>query len=455
MLKSLLKTFNRAGIEYCILHGYEGYPEDVPSDVDCIMSREMVPEHLVRFLQANRHDVGGTIVQWLQHEATAHYFVLVSNDRSAQPRFLKLDVSSDYRRNGRIFYSSNEILETRRWHRQFWVPTCAVEFGYYLVKKIAKGTLTEAHGDRLSELFKQTPADCEREITRFWGTKNGKIIIAAAASGNWESVQSNIGALRTALLKMTIVRYPVTSGSYWISEMVRKARRWWKPTGIHVVFLGADGSGKSTVLEALRETVAPAFRQTSARHLSPALFRRRSRAGTVTDPHGQTPRSFMASTLKAFYWLFDYTVGYHLKVRPELVRSTMVLFDRYLVDALVDPRRYRYGGPRWLLDLIWKLVPKPDLVILLDAPAEVLQSRKQEVPFHETARQREAYRALVDEMPNGYVVDASQPLNQVVADTSNIVIDFLITRTALRLGLSTIDESLRAADTTDQPPVGA
>jgi thymidylate kinase len=202
-----------------------------------------------------------------------------------------------------------------------------------------------------------------------------------------------------------------------------------------VVLLGADGAGKSTVLEAVRESVAPAFRLTRACHLSPALFRRRSQAGPVTDPHGQPPRSFIGSIVKAGYWLFDYTVGYHFIVRPALVRSSLVLFDRYLVDALVDSRRYRYGGPRSLLRLIWKLVPKPDLVILLDAPAEVLQARKQEVPFVESMRQREAYREIVERMPNGHIVDAAQPLNKVVADTNNIIIDFLAARTARRLGL--------------------
>jgi thymidylate kinase len=437
MLESLLETFNTTGLQYCILHGYKGYPENVPSDVDCIMRDDMVPHGLVRLLRANGFRVGGSIVQWLQHEATAHYFVLASKGQDEPPSFLKLDVSSDYRRNGRVFYSGHDILETRRWYRQFWVPMPAVEFGYYLVKKIAKGMLTEVHSERLSELFKQDPTGCEREITRFWGAASSQIIIAAAAGGNWEPVRSSIWPLRAELLKRTIVRYPVKTGSYWISEIGRKARRWWRPTGLHVVLLGADGSGKSTILEAVRESVAPAFRRTSTHHLSPALFRRRSQGGPVTDPHGQAPRSFAMSTIKAFYWLFDYTIGYHLKVRPELVRSTLVLFDRYLVDALVDPQRYRYGGSGSLLRVVWKLVPKPDLVILLDAPPEVIQSRKQEVVFQETARQCAAYRALVERMPNGHIVDAAQPLDKVVADVSNILIEFLAARTARRLGLET------------------
>ena len=104
-----------------------------------------------------------------------------------------------------------------------------------------------------------------------------------------------------------------------------------------------------------------------------------ARPPRVTAPHSRPPRSLVGSLAKAVYWVLDYTLGYYLKIRPALVRSTLVLFDRYLVDALIDPRRYRYGGPRWVLHLVWSLIPKPDLVILLDAPPEVLRARKQEV----------------------------------------------------------------------------
>jgi thymidylate kinase len=133
--------------------------------------------------------------------------------------------------------------------------------------------------------------------------------------------------------------------------------------------------------------------------------------------------------------LLDYTLGYHATVRPQLVRSTLVLFDRYLLDVLVDPIRYRYGGPRLLIRALWALVPKPDLVILLDAPAEVLQARKLEVTPEETIRQREAYRKLVGSLRNGHLVDAARPVEEVAAQVDAIVLDYLSRRTARRLGM--------------------
>jgi thymidylate kinase len=162
-------------------------------------------------------------------------------------------------------------------------------------------------------------------------------------------------------------------------------------------------------------------------------------AGPLTPPsapHSRPPRSLLGSLAKTMFWLLDYTLGYYVTIRPELVRSTLVLFDRYLLDVLVDPRRYRYGGPPWLVRALWRVVPKPDLVILLDAPAEILQGRKLEVAPEEAARQREAYRDLVRGLSNGHLVDAARPVEEVAAQVDAIVLDFLNRRTARRLGIS-------------------
>jgi thymidylate kinase len=144
----------------------------------------------------------------------------------------------------------------------------------------------------------------------------------------------------------------------------------------------------------------------------------------------------MGSLAKLVYWAVDYIAGYHLAIRPALTRSTLVLFDRYLVDALIDPRRYRYGGPRWALQALWWAIPKPDLVVLLDAPTQVLQRRKQEVQSEEMERQRQAYRALVEKLPNGHTADAAQSLDHVIRAVERLVLNFMAARTANRLGTS-------------------
>jgi thymidylate kinase len=80
--------------------------------------------------------------------------------------------------------------------------------------------------------------------------------------------------------------------------------------------------------------------------------------------------------------------------------------------------------------VIWRLVPKPDLVILLDAAPEVLQARKRELPLDEMVRQRAAYLSLLRTMTYGHVVDVDRPLKLVVADVNDIILRHLNTRIA-------------------------
>lgn len=198
--------------------------------------------------------------------------------------------------------------------------------------------------------------------------------------------------------------------------------------------MGPDGSGKSSVIDGVQRRLESDGRTIHYIHLRPRLGRNTDQnAAPVTNPHAKAPYGQVLSTLKIFYLLADYCGGYILKVRPLLKRSEIVIFDRYYHDLLVDPKRYRYGGPMWLARLVGRLVPKPDLWILLDAPAEVLQSRKQEVPFEETARQRQAYLDLVKGFKNSVVIDASQPLDDVVADTNRAILEFMAKRTEKRL----------------------
>jgi thymidylate kinase len=75
-------------------------------------------------------------------------------------------------------------------------------------------------------------------------------------------------------------------------------------------------------------------------------------------------------------------------------------------------------------------------VILLDVPPDVLQSRKQEVPFDETVRQREAYRALIGDMRNGRIVDANRPPEHVADAVRQVITQFMNGRTVRRFGQS-------------------
>jgi len=148
----------------------------------------------------------------------------------------------------------------------------------------------------------------------------------------------------------------------------------------------------------------------------------------VVDPHGKPPRSSLLSVVKIVVWLLEEWFAYLFQEKKE----ALLLCDRYFHDLLIDPWRYRYGGPRRAANLAGKLMPQPRLWILLDAPAELLQARKQEVPAEETARQCAVYRAFIQRQKRYAIVDAAQSLEQVIADVERAIAGAILQKNTYR-----------------------
>jgi thymidylate kinase len=193
-----------------------------------------------------------------------------------------------------------------------------------------------------------------------------------------------------------------------------------------ITLLGVDGSGKSTVLAELEQALAAtACSGLFVLHRRPQLVYRTATASSEgsIEHYGKAPHGRFRSAVKlAAMWL-DWLVGYFVLIRRRRAQGILVVADRHsLLDILVDPLRYRYGGsPRWVETAVC-LLPMPDVIVLLDAPTAVLQSRKQELSPTQAAYLRQNYLKLVRAHPPAYVVDASQPLAQVVADVQRIVL---------------------------------
>ena len=436
MFRALVEVFEEAGVPYCILAGYDHMPEDIGSDIDFMIEPDW-NTYLPEILQEVAARSDAHMVQCIQHETTAAYFALARLDNGVIS-YLHPDSSTDYRRSGRLWLRAGPMLEERRRHPNgFWIPSSADAFAYYLIKKIDKQSLSEVQGAELSQRFTEDPAGCERALRRMFFASSARAIVMAARANNWHSIVMSLPRLLEELQRRASTERVGDRLRHWWADKRRLAERITEPTGLSIAFLGADGSGKSTLIERVSTELRESFRQVRYRHLRPGLLTARgsANAGPVLDPHGKPARGTPGSLLKLLHFWADYVVGGVLWLYPMRVRSTLVIFDRYYHDLLADPLRYRYGAPlgpaRWL----GRMVPYPDLSFVLDVPADVLQSRKQEVPLAESERQRHAYIATAAGLPGARVIDASRPVEEVVERILEQVIEFLERRTAHRLAL--------------------
>jgi thymidylate kinase len=192
-----------------------------------------------------------------------------------------------------------------------------------------------------------------------------------------------------------------------------------------ISFLGCDGSGKSAVISLLSQRLQNTGTRVCYGHWRPKAFS--SESGTidqaaVEDPHGQIPRGTVSSLLKLGWLWLNWWLGWWKYLRKDS-REGVVLFDRFHGDLLVDPRRYRYGGPLVLARIASRLMPQPDIVFFLDASPEVLLMRKQEVSLEALAKSRAAYLQLAASHPRFRIIDASRPLEDVVDEVWRKIFD--------------------------------
>ena len=105
--------------------------------------------------------------------------------------------------------------------------------------------------------------------------------------------------------------------------------------------------------------------------------------------------------------------GRYLAARWRQGCGRLVLFDRYPYDSLLPQETSPGMLRRWRRLLLGRACPAPGLVVVLDAPGEVLFARKGEHSPDVLERQRQGYLALQARLPHAVVIDATSDLRSV------------------------------------------
>jgi thymidylate kinase len=219
--------------------------------------------------------------------------------------------------------------------------------------------------------------------------------------------------------------------------------------GFTVALIGCDGAGKTTVARALeRETELPlryvymGVSVDSSNHTLPTtrLAHRIKRArGAPPDTAG--PREPKPPALASLPRRVKRSVRSSLRLANRVAeewyrqtiawrakrRGSIVVFDRHFVadyHAADVAAEHRTWSRRLHGLLLTKAYPQPDLVVFLDAPAEVLFARKGEGTIQSLSRRREDYLRLGEELDDFVVVPATQPLPDVVEQVETIIRDY-------------------------------
>ncbi len=237
-------------------------------------------------------------------------------------------------------------------------------------------------------------------------------------------------------------------GGEGTGQVPGSARRRWPVT---VAIVGADGSGKTSVAQALLESgtvpmkylyLGPALGSSS--HALPTSrlinwLRRRKVRSLISADKGMPPDELMTEQMRKRLHRGPVlkALGMLNRVAEEWYRQCVawayrlrgyhVLCDRhFLFEWCPDsPSSRNPDAPLtdrlhdWLLR---RFYPEPAIVMFLDAPAAVLHARKPEWTPEYLDQQRTRILEQGRHTGNFVIVDATQPFSDVLAEVTRLVI---------------------------------
>jgi energy-coupling factor transporter ATP-binding protein EcfA2 len=336
-------------------------------------------------------------------------------------------------------------------------PSPSLRAAYLTAKRLRKGIMEVEEWEGIIRLAEQDPEGYTRILQEIVGPQSSPPLAEAVLTGRQPGPKIASDVRRERFSQRfgspgRAVAAVASGGRRWLHRLVL-------PTGCFIVVVGPDGTGKSTLAQALPGLLEGTVKRWLTFHWRPGLLPRPGsligREGSDTQrPHGRSPYGpILSSALLGYYWLDSFLGGW-LRIPPFRARTGMVIAERGWWDAAVDPRRYRLTSPPRLVRALGFLLVRPDLVLLLRAPPQAILERKSELSTEELERQASAWNSVLPADVPVVGLDASRPAAEVAREAREQVLQMLERRAISRLGAgwSTIPSSSSARWTIPRGP---
>ncbi|WP_083672453.1 nucleotidyltransferase family protein [Micromonospora sp. CB01531] len=405
LARSVLAGLDEAGVRWCLLRG--GLEALVaPGDLDLLVA----PADLARAVAViTAHG----LIRLTSHGRASHRFFLGLD--AANGSWVELDLVTELA-YGRHFElrtrATDQCLGRRVRQDDVWVLAPGDEFWALLLHCVLdKGRFADHHLRRLRQLADHATLD--GPLARALPDRAARMLLAY-----WRvDCPAALPAVRRRLLSTWWRAHPASAARRLVGSTalrsIERPLQAWSRRGAGVALIGPDGSGKSTLAQAIESTF-----YFPVRRVYMGLW-----------PSNEAPRSTAEQGIRILLRPFTVWRRYLAAVRHRAL-GRLVVFDRYVYDALLPPRGPLVWLKRPYFQLLSRLCPAPDVVLLLDVPGPVMHRRSGEYDPEHLEREREQYRRLRRRVPHLERVDADRAPELVLADALGRIWRHYVERTA-------------------------
>lgn len=418
-LSAIFTALDQAEINYALLRGYEELASAHDHlEVDLLVAPNELPRLAATLTRR------GFIEQPNWGHAPHHFFL--GFDRSSGS-WLKFDVVCELLYGAPVRALRVDLTKECLQHRQRRDPVYVLapehEFVTLLLHCLLdKKNFREARRERLLELFEVLQR--EPHANRRCQALFDKQLAPALA---WNEMQQLLaredwpGLLKKQRAVSQRLQQGQSAFVLWRKLKCHALRRLrpllfaLRARGLFIALLAPDGAGKSTLAQALKKDFGVKaqliYMGTNMAALNVSL-------PTTKWLHRVLKKSRAPKALKLALRPVNYLnricdLWYRIAyAQVQRLRGKFVVFDRYVYDSWIakPANTWTKRLRRKFLQAGW---PTPDLVLLLDAPGELLFRRKGEHSPEWLEQQRQAYLALQSQLPQMRALDAMMSAEEV------------------------------------------